>query len=61
MGRYKTTHEDDFPIFNPTKTSRIKDTKTGNEGRGVVWDFESFKEADKKAWEDLQKRNNSRK
>jgi len=39
-----------FPIL--VKETTITDTKTGEEGRGL--DRNSYKESDRKAWEDLE-------
>ena len=38
------------------KKSTIVDEETDKKGEGRVWDYKAYKEADKKAWEDLKKK-----
>lgn len=54
MGRYEKSHWVD--LFH-LKNSKIKDKETGNEGEGAAFEWQSYKEADKKAWDKLQEKN----
>ena len=64
MGRYKTYHDRrpilPIPGLEWIKESTIVDKETGNRGRSSVWEHDSYKEADRKAWEDLQEKNGNR-
>ena len=59
MGKYKKSHNME-PVFGGLggwfKKSTVVDKETGKKGEGRVWDYKSYKEADKKAWEDLKKK-----
>ena len=59
MGRYKTSHNME-PFIGGLggwfKKSTIEDKETGKKGEGRVWDYKSYKEADKKALEDFKKK-----
>ena len=61
MGRYKTYHNLHMILPIPgvewAKESTIVDKQTGKRGHGSVWQHESYESADRKAWEDLQDKN----
>lgn len=57
MGRHKTDHRIKPSLVVPLKESIITDKETGNKGRGHVWSSGSYEEADRRAWEDLRRKN----